>query len=287
MSHAAHLEAEGATRASLIPWPENPGKRAAQRLYLAYTPIWGAICGVVMLGGLVDRWGDGPLLALGFGLWFVLLAAGFVLRAPEDRGRPWHRLYHAKLSLFVGIFAFLGNWFGTRFFYEVLDMHYGFHTSLYWNDVPVFLYPLTAVYFTTYAVLFDLAVRAAARRGLPRGPAVVVVALLLAMLETALNANPSMKGTFCYGQLGFALTFGTVTYGSHFIIAGPLWHRIDERRGDDTPLREVLGAVLAAMMLILCVDELWARRVAPHFTTVVAGRVGIPGKQGPSCLAPR
>src|SRR6185503_17925605 len=104
-------------------------------------------------------------------------------------------------------------------------------------------------------------------------------------LETALNANPAMRATFCYGDLGFALSFGTLMYGSHFIVAGPLWHRIDERPGDDTRLREVLGSALCAMMFAICADEVWARAVAPRFTTVVAGRVGIPGKQGPSCLA--
>ena len=111
--------------------------------------------------------------------------------------------------------------------------------------------------------------------------------LLLAGLETALNANPAMKSTFCYGSLRFALWFGTLTYGAHFMIAGPCWHRIDEARGADTPLREVLGSVLAAFMLVLCADEVAAKLVAPRLTTVVPGRVGIPGKQGASCLAPR
>src|SRR5262249_61635937 len=135
-----------------------------------------------MLGGLAGSWGDGPLLCLGFGLWIAMLAVGFWRRAPEDRGRPWHRLYHAKISLFVAIFDFLGNWFGTRYFYEVLDMHYGFRATLYWNDVPVFLYPLTAVYFSTYAVLFDIAVRAASERRIPIPIAVVLSSLLLALL---------------------------------------------------------------------------------------------------------
>ncbi len=263
-------------------WPGTPGKRRAQRLYLAYTPVWGAVCGAVMLGGLADRWGDGALLALGGGLWIGLLVAGFVLRAPEDRGRPFHELYHFKLSVFMAVFAFLGNYFGTRYFYEILDMHYGFRATWNLNDVPLFLYPLTAVYFTTYSVLFDLAVRAAGPR---RRLAVVAASLLLAGLETALNANPAMKASFCYGSLRFALGFGTLMYGSHFMIAGPCWHRIDEGPGERTPLREVLGSVLAAFMLVLCVDEVFEREVAPHFTNVVVGRVGIPGKQGPSCLA--
>jgi cycloeucalenol cycloisomerase len=272
-------------------WSDNPGKRAAQRLYLAYTPIWGAACGAVMLTGLASRWGDVPLLLLGFGLWIPLLVAGIVLRAPEDRGRPWHRLYHVKLSAFMAAFSFFGNYFGTRYFYEVLDMHYGFRATWNLNDVPLFLYPLTAVYFTTYSVLLDLALRAASARWgrsrWSRWPALVVVSLLLAAMETSLNANPAMKSSFCYGDLGFALWFGTLMYGAHFVVAGPCWHRIDERRGDDTPLREVWVSVAAAFALILCMDEAFENVIAPRFTTVVQGRVGVPGKQGPSCLAPR
>jgi cycloeucalenol cycloisomerase len=265
----------------VIPWSRDPGKRAAQRLYLGYTPVWGAACGAVMLSGLADRWGDGPLLALGFGSWLALLALGFARRAPEDAGKPFYHLYHAKLSAFVAVFAFTANWFGTRYFYEVLDMHYGFHAKLCWNDVPVFLYPLTAVYFTTYAALFDLAVNAAERRGLPRLAAVLLAAPALAFLETALNANPFLRRSFCYGDLGFALTFGTAMYGSHFVVAGPLWRAIDE--GRETRLRDAVLGALAAMMLVLCLDEGWSR-VAGRFTRVVPGRVGIPGRQGPSCL---
>ena len=117
-----------------------------------------------------------------------------------------------------------------------------------------------------------------------RSVAVVVSSLLLAMLETALNANPWMASSFCYGSRGFSLTFGTLMYGSHFVFAGPLWSRIDER--EETPIGAAAAFAFAAMMMVLCVDEVWAHAVAPHFTSVVPGRVGIPGKQGPSCLAP-
>jgi cycloeucalenol cycloisomerase len=256
-------------------------------VYLAYTPVWGAACGVMMLGGFVEKWGDGPLCALGFGLWFVLLAAGFAFRAPEDRGRPFHQLYHVKLSAFMAVFAFLANYFGTRYFYEVLDMHYGFRTTWNLNDVPLFLYPLIAVYFTTYAVLLDVALAAAAAVGIGRASALVLTSLALAAVETSLHSNPWMRASFCYGSLRVALVLGTAMYGLSFVIAGPLWHRIDERPGECTPLSHVLASVFAAFMMILCADEVFANVIAPRFTVVVPGRVGIPGKQGPSCLEAR
>ncbi len=171
-------------------WSENPGKRAAQRVYLAYTPIWAAVTGAVMLTGLADRWGDLPLLALGLGLWVVLLVAGFGLAPKEEREKPLFRRYHTKLSLFVAVLSFTGNYFGTRYFYEVLDMHYGFRATWNWNDVPVFLYPLTCVYFTTYSVLLDMGLRAARSLGLGR------VAALRRLLARARRArNGAQRGT--------------------------------------------------------------------------------------------
>ena len=123
--------------------------------------------------------------------------------------------------------------------------------------------------------------------GAGRVVGLLVSSVAIAFLETALNTNPAMKATFCYGRLGFALGFGTLMYGAHFVIAGPAWHRIDEGRRDCTPMQEVLVSVLAASMLVMCADEVVEGVLAPRFTTVVHGRVGIPGKQGPSCLAPR
>ena len=137
-------------------WSDNPGKRRAQTVYLIFTPIWAVACASVMFSAGSERWTDAPLLALGMGLYGLLLAAGFVFRTEDERARPFYAIYHFKLSAFIATLAFCGNYFGTRYFYEVLDMHYGFHAHWTLNDVPVFLYPLTAVYFTTYSVLLDM-----------------------------------------------------------------------------------------------------------------------------------
>ena len=194
----------------------------------------------------------------------------------------------------LAVFAFCGNYFGTRYFYG--SARHALRLS----------HPLDAqrrarVSVPAHGGLLHDVLRTARRgtagggvvrrRNLVRGGvrsalALVAVSLALACLETALNANGAMKSTFCYGNLRFALWFGTLMYGTHFVIAGPCWHGIDEARGDCTPLRRVLTGVLAASMLILGTDEIFARAMAPHFTTVVHGRVGIPGKQGPSCLVP-
>ena len=74
----------------VIPFAAHPGKAAAERWWLLYTPVWGLLTGVVMLSGLAEAWGDAELLAFG-----VVLAAGalvpLVRAHPSERERAWHR----------------------------------------------------------------------------------------------------------------------------------------------------------------------------------------------------
>ena len=268
-------------------WSDNPGKRASPAPLPRLRPSWGAVTDAVIASPASPAAGrtGRSYNRVGFGLWLVLLVAGFALRAEEDRGRPGYRLDHAKLSAYVAAFAFFSSYFGTCYFYEVL----GTCTP----QVPRHVeperragLPLPADRRRTsplYTTLFDAALQSdRASRGWPAGArhAWSPCWIHMAGMETALNGMASMKSSFCYGNLGFALWFGTLMYGSHFVLAGPCWHRIDERRGEDTRMGEVLASVLAAQMLIMCVDEVFSRAIAPRFTTVVAGRVGIPGKAG-------
>src|SRR5262249_52858004 len=139
---------------------ENPGKRAAERWYLLYTPVWGAVSAAVMLTGLAERWDEPSFLLYGLGLWLGVLLPPFVWRAPADRGKPALALYHAKFQAWMLLFACFGNWW-SKYFYEVLHMQYGFPTPWTLNHVPLFLYFVTVAYFTTYGTLLNMGWRAA------------------------------------------------------------------------------------------------------------------------------
>jgi cycloeucalenol cycloisomerase len=267
----------------------NPGKRAAERYYLAYTPVWGAVSGLVMLTGASERWGDGPFLGYGVALWLGVLVPPFLLRAPEDRRKPILALYHTKFQVWMFLFAFFGNYW-TKYFYEVLHMHYGFATAWNVNHVPFFLYFVTVAYFTTYGTLLNIGWRAArsALAGRPawlRRLAIAPVCFAVAGLETALNANPYMEHLFCYDDLGFMLWFGTLMYGTWFLVTLPFWFPIDEERGAVTSWRDVLVGFLAAFMLVICANEFFKHVIAPHVTTVREGAIGL-RDFGTSCLVP-
>jgi cycloeucalenol cycloisomerase len=267
----------------------NPGKLAAERWYLIYTLIWVGVVGVVMMSGLAvawsrSPWGDIAFMTLGVGVWLGLLVGGYIRRVPEDRERPWHRLYHTKFMVWMFIFAFLGNYY-TEYFYEILHLQYGFETRWNLNHVPLFLYFLTVAYFTTYGTLLNFVRRAAAPYAWS-WLAYLSACFAVAGLETALNANPFIGSLFCYDDLGFVLWFGTLMYGTWFVVTGWLWFPIDETEATETPLLHAILGALAGFMLVLLVNEIFRSGIAPLFTDVQIGAVGM-DNFGTSCLQPK
>ncbi|MCB9683380.1 MAG: hypothetical protein H6733_18085 [Alphaproteobacteria bacterium] len=258
-------------------------KRAAERFWWAYTPVWTAITGVVMVSGLAERWTDAPLLAFGL-LVGVPAAVGPVLLRP-DRDTPWWRSTAFKLALSVTGLAFGLNYTQTPYFWDVLHMHYGFRATWTIDGNPVFLYLVTVAYFGTYCALCLAAWRWLRARGPVAAAASWVVApMAMALLETVLNANPFTTRLFCYDDLPLMLTFGTVSYGMAFVLALPMWAAIDERAEARVPWTRVvlmLGAVLYADLLGL---DVLRYHVAPRLTVVHTGVRGA-GDNATSCLA--
>jgi hypothetical protein len=91
----------------------HPGKRATERFWLRYTPVWGALAGAVMLSGLADRWTDAQLIPFA-----LVLAAGAALgplvwRDASERGLPLRQTAAAKLVAAVVALSFLLNYSQT------------------------------------------------------------------------------------------------------------------------------------------------------------------------------
>lgn len=257
------------------PFSSSPGKRAVERAWLAYTPVWGAITGAVMLGGFAERWGDAALMTFG-----VLLALGSCIAPFVGPGRRDPEVRRAALSMTSGIvvLAFGMNYLQTPFFFDVLHMRYGFHASWTLEHNPLFLYLVTVPYFATYSVLACIAARAA-RHFAPKmgGLVFVVVPLALAFLETVLNANPLMTRLFCYDDLPLMLWFGTACYGVSFVLALPVWLAIEEPRSRAWPLAAAALLSLAVVIGDAATLALVRAWVAPHVTVVVDGATGGPG----------
>lgn len=268
----------------------HPGKRATERFWLLYTPVWGGACGLVMLTGLANTWGDVPLL-----LFSLLMASGALLgpvwfRPESERGIPLYQTVAVKLGASVAALAIFLNYTQTPFFFDVLHMHYGFQTHVNIRNNPLALYILTIAYFSTYCVLCQMAYRWITTI-LATGPrvlrliAIVLTPFVVAFLETALNANPFTTHLFCYDDMKLMLWFGTFVYGTAFCFALPAWLYVDERPGTKVGLISAVAVMAGAAYADLLMLDLYRYHLAPHLTTVVEGAPGLRDYAG-SCLIP-
>jgi cycloeucalenol cycloisomerase len=275
----------------------DPRKRATELWCLAYTPIWGAVAGIYMLrfaGGA----GNVGFTTLAVVLWLGLVLSPLVippLRRHVVGDGPWWTSYHLRFQAFVGIWAVAGNWY-SEFFYEMLGMEYGFPTTWNLNDVPFFLYLLTAVYFTTYFTIINLGwrwARSHAPGRLGAGLTLVAVCFVVAMLESAFNANPFIDELFCYPSIPWQLTYGSLFYGLWFVIGAPFWFPIDEDPADG-PMSwgQVLLRAAASWFCVqaaceatrLVLGDWWD--VLPYYRPGYIGLSSHPGFDAPAtCLA--
>src|SRR5262249_52545604 len=133
---------------------------------------------------------------------------------------------------------------------------------------PLFLYPLTVAYFATYFVVLQIGWRAFVSAW-PRLPAIGRLAVLcglgyaVAFAESACMATDCMRPFFSYRDRRFMLAWGSLFYGTVFVVSLPLLFPVDESPSE--PRRSLARVALdacAANTIILCAYAVYARLVA-------------------------
>ncbi|MFO7566297.1 MAG: hypothetical protein R6X02_26880 [Enhygromyxa sp.] len=252
----------------------DPGKAAAERFYLLYSPIWIAFVGVVMLTGMYRSWSDTGFMLFGLGVAAPLVLVPYLLPRPEDADKqPWDTTWF-RFNLWIAILVFFGSYVGTHYFFDILGMRYGFPTS--WNlqaelvgrsegSVPLFLYPLTQAYFMTYHVVMTVLLRwLSTRFALGRVLQALVIAVLayvVAFAETFFMAIPALADVFEYADRGRMLAYGSMFYATYFVISLPVFARIDEQR--PWSMGWTIGSALAVSMGVFFLLDLWAKLLGP------------------------
>ena len=72
------------------------------------------------------------LIGLGTGLPCIVLPV--LIEGKADAGKPWGQRYWVKASVWIAIFSYIGNYFWTHYFYQLLGAQYTF-PSWRLNDV--------------------------------------------------------------------------------------------------------------------------------------------------------
>jgi cycloeucalenol cycloisomerase len=254
----------------------NSDKAWVEKFFLLYTPIWMSSMAYMMFSGAVSRWSDTSMLLHGIITGTPVFIIPLVI-APKFTQRPWHDSYWFKANLYLFIFGFFGNYFGTEYFFDMLGMTYRFPLVTTTLDsalvgrgeqtVPVIMYFYTHVYFMTYHVTANIALRQVMRLRLPAGrwvvfgTAVSVIGYVWAWLETKAMANPLMETQFYYEKMDVMLRFGSAIYATYFVASFPIWYFIDEEVERRWTVLQTASAAMSASMITFYLLDLSAQCV--------------------------
>lgn len=241
----------------------NPDKAWVEKFFLIYSPVWMASMLAVMLVGGDQRWSNGALLAHAFATALPVLLVPMLI-ARRFTVKRWYQSYWFKANVYLLLFGFFGNYFGSEYFFDVLGMVYHYpnvSTTLDstllgsgTHSVPLIMYCYTHVYFMTYHSTANVVLRKLHALHLPAmwllfPVFVFFIGYSWAWLETRAMANPLIAGSFHYQKLDLMLKYGSAIYATYFITSFPIWYFLDEIRERCWSLWQTCAAALAASML--------------------------------------
>ena len=242
----------------------NPDRAWAEKFFLIYSPVWMALMGLMMVTGWAQTASDSVLLIHGLFVAAPLFVIPMVLRRQANPEGRWYNSYWFKANLYIGLFGFFGNYFGSEYFFDVLGMVYNMPNATTTLDaklvghshqtVPFIMYLYTHAYFMTYHTTAVIVLRRIMTSGIPASrllflPIVCVVGYFWAWMETKAMANPMMATTFYYTKLKVMLEYGSAIYALYFIASFPIFYFLDESAEKRWDLLKVGAAGLSASML--------------------------------------
>jgi cycloeucalenol cycloisomerase len=195
----------------------------------------------------------------------VLLVPAIVHKKYSDQ--PWYNSYWLKANVYLFVFGFFGNYFGSEYFFDVLGMVYHYPNATTTLDssllgtgkqtVPLIMYCLTHVYFMTYHATANIVLRRLSHIRLPINAYLLfpvfifVIGYFWAFMETTAMANPLMASSFYYEKMDVMLKYGSAIYATYFIASFPIYYFIDECANKRWNLWQTIAAGMSASMLTM------------------------------------
>ena len=245
---------------------ENASKAWGEKFFLAYSPVWMSMMGLVMAFGVTERAGEWGFMAIGAAVALPLWLVPALIRDERPIGRRWYQTYWFKANLYIAIFNFSANYFGTEYFFDILGMVYDYpmielnlDATLVGSGeqrVPVIMYLLTQAYFVTYHTTAVVVLRRIRTSRLPIGGVlwpvlVVVVAYFFAWMETKTMDNPWIESQFHYKDMERMLAYGSLFYSLYFVASFPIFYHLDEKRDTTWSMLITAAAACSAGLIML------------------------------------
>lgn len=242
----------------------NPDKAWVEKVFLAYSPIWMACMAIMMITGADKSLSDGWLL-LSCGLIALPVLLVPALLHKRYSTQRWYESYWLKANVYLLVFGFFGNYFGSEYFFDMLGMVYVYPNATSNLDasllgsgkqqVPLIMYCLTHVYFMTYHATANIVLRRLRHLPLPFMNVlffplfIFAIGYFWAFMETTAMANPLMASSFYYQKMDLMLKYGSAIYATYFIASFPIYYFIDETENKRSSLLQIVSAGFSASMI--------------------------------------
>lgn len=244
---------------------ENPGKKWTEVFILCYSPVWILFdLGIVVPFQLYERFSELEYLLLGIGTAFPCFLLPLFIVGKADRHRPILERHWVKMNIWIAVVSFVGNYFWTHYFYNLLGASYTF-PSWRLNNVPIPLYLMTHAYFCFYHVLsslflrrlrhsLSLSVTSPIVRTAVQVVWVVLFSYFTAFMETLTIANFPY---YTFVDKASMYKYGSLFYAIYFFVTFPMFIRLDESPGVQWTLGRTVVDALGGCMLVTILLDLW------------------------------
>ena len=231
----------------LLPDPiAEPSKYCYELFVWRYTCVWIALFGYVVASGCYENFTSWGYLVVCGGLALPLLLQPVIYpRASAayytssngmdminpDASRPLNERYSARANLYLMTYSFIGNYWYTHYFYNVLHARYTMPAHRL-NDVPIAMFLATHFYFATYHACVGNGVLRYVDRTYANGMrkdvlfwyTVLFMSYLTAFMETlTISSFPYYN----FEDRTMAYVWGSAFYGIYFIVSFPGFYYLD------------------------------------------------------------
>ena len=236
-------------------------KAWGDKFFLLYAPIWiGYFAFLIATDYYV---GAGKLEWVIYGVIMVIPLFAYPLLFPgkADRNLPITQRYWFKANIWVAIFNFVGNYFWTHYFYNLLGAKYTMETYRI-NNVPYLMFLATQAYFTFYHSMINVVLRvfysAWPKPSKLRFIAVSLLIFALAVFTAYMETFTIQEFPYYTHKDKFLMyTVGSVFYSLYFVVSFPMFFRMDEDPKDKWPISRVIIDSLGAAMLVTILLDFW------------------------------
>jgi hypothetical protein len=255
----------------------NPGKRVAEIWYLAAFAISMPFQGWVQSMATYAGPNDHLLIPMSIVMAIFSWGGATVIRAKEDRGKPFWEVYGFKLGVFLFCWAVIGGYLGTDPWYEVLHGHFAFGTEVNPNGVPFYMLPMTISVFGAYCTVLGVLFRIVwygwkkLSIAIPDFFPKLVIFLPLAAILPVLETLGYRGEKYCFDNDVGEWFLNVFIYGSWHFSALWFFTAFDERPGVNMVWKKYWVSGMAVVGLTLLLMQLITDYMAPNYTEVQRG----------------